>query len=219
MERLDILLVEDEPYDAKLVESALARSDIEAVWTRVDSEPDFIAALAETHDVVFTGALDDELAADCIKRGAADYLLKDRLARLGDAILGAIANHRARRERRQAEARLLTEAKARIVLHSMVSRSLACGALEAEAAIAKVLSPLLEPAAVPGLVALSYESAGMAIFEGRTEEPAETRAELRRELDTLEGSLGSLVFAFAAGPGMGEGRAAPGSHSLSSSVK
>ena len=70
--------------------------------------------------LVVTGAIDDELAADCIKRGAMDYLLKDRLARLGDAMLGAIARHRARREKRQAEEKLLAEAKARVVLYSML---------------------------------------------------------------------------------------------------
>ena len=201
MERLDILLVEDDPYDAKLVEAAVRRSGIEASWTRVDNESDFIAALARTHDVlltdfklpsfnalrvleileelkvdlpalVVTGAIDDELAADCIKRGAADYLLKDRLARLGDAVMGAIARHRARRERRQAEERLLAEAKARIVLHSMLSRSLARGASESDAAIADVLAPLFEPGAVPGLAGLRYEREGATLFERRGPESA-----------------------------------------------
>ncbi|MGO8694441.1 MAG: sensor histidine kinase [Rectinemataceae bacterium] len=230
MEKLDILLVEDDPYDAKLVEAAVRRSGIEASWTRVDNESDFIAALARTHDVlltdfklpsfnalrvleileelkvdlpalVVTGAIDDELAADCIKRGAADYLLKDRLARLGDAVMGAIARHRARRERRQAEERLLAEAKARIVLHAMLSRSLARGASESDAAIADVLAPLLEPGAVPGLAGLRYERAGATIFEGRGAKAAIETIELRRNLDTLEGSLGSLVFFFPAEPG------------------
>jgi light-regulated signal transduction histidine kinase (bacteriophytochrome) len=42
-------------------------------------------------------------AVDCIKLGAADYVLKDRLARLPEAVRGAIEEQRLRRERQQAQ--------------------------------------------------------------------------------------------------------------------
>jgi len=227
MEKLDILLVEDDAYDAKLVESAVRRSTIEASWTRVDNELDFITALDAPHDVivtdfklpsfnalrvleileerridlpalVVTGALDDELAADCIKRGAADYLLKDRLARLGDAIVGAVARHRARRERRQAEERLLTEAKVRIVLYAMLSKSLSRSVPGAEVKADEVLAPLLEVNAIPGLVGVRYERPDGAGFEGGGADMVGEKAfELRRGLEGPNGSLGALVFSFA----------------------
>ncbi|MFH2114834.1 MAG: histidine kinase dimerization/phosphoacceptor domain -containing protein [Spirochaetota bacterium] len=112
---MNILLVEDDPYDVKLLQSALRRAGLDVAWQIVEVEDEFMAALAQPVDVIIcdfhlpafsalrvleltrgipgsppvivvTGAIDDELAADCIKRGAKDYLLKDRLARIGEAI-------------------------------------------------------------------------------------------------------------------------------------
>jgi CheY-like chemotaxis protein len=56
--------------------------------------PDFdaLSALELLHErdidvpfIVVTGNIGEETAARCIKQGASDYLLKDRLERLGDA--------------------------------------------------------------------------------------------------------------------------------------
>lgn len=46
--------------------------------------------------IVVTGMLSDDGAVNCIRRGAADYLLKDRLARLPEAIARAIEQRRLR---------------------------------------------------------------------------------------------------------------------------
>ena len=58
-------------------------------------------ALDRLHDrgleiplIVVTGALGDEAAVECIKRGAADHLIKDRLARLGSAVSRAVQERR-----------------------------------------------------------------------------------------------------------------------------
>jgi diguanylate cyclase (GGDEF)-like protein/PAS domain S-box-containing protein len=52
--------------------------------------------------IVVSGALDDETAAGIIKAGAADYVLKDRLPRLGAAVRAALEAQRARVERERA---------------------------------------------------------------------------------------------------------------------
>ena len=44
--------------------------------------------------------------SQCIKQGAADYLLKDRLARLGEAVRRALEDQRLREEKQQADAAL-----------------------------------------------------------------------------------------------------------------
>ena len=49
--------------------------------------------------IVVTGALGDEAAVECLKQGAADYLLKDRLARLGQAVAHALERKQARDDR------------------------------------------------------------------------------------------------------------------------
>jgi DNA-binding NtrC family response regulator len=60
----------------------------------------------DTPLILVTGALGDERAAECIREGIADYILKDRLERLPIAILRALENKRLRDERQEAEALL-----------------------------------------------------------------------------------------------------------------
>ena len=61
--------------------------------------------------IVLTGALGDEAAVECLKLGAVDYLLKDRLARLGQAVTHALDQKQARDDRRRAEETLARQAR------------------------------------------------------------------------------------------------------------
>ncbi|HMM33438.1 MAG TPA: response regulator, partial [Thermoanaerobaculia bacterium] len=133
---LRVLILEDVPTDAELEVRELRRSGIAVEWTRVETEAAFrealasfdpgivladyslpgwngIAALtlvrAERPDlpfIVVTGALDEETAADCIKRGADDYVLKERLSRLPHAVRSARDAWATRVARREAEEEL-----------------------------------------------------------------------------------------------------------------
>jgi two-component system cell cycle sensor histidine kinase/response regulator CckA len=129
---LRILMLEDDPADAELLSHALHRAGLQFEVVRVESEAAYLEALHEHFDLVMsdyrlpgfdglkalrhlqergldipliivTGALGDELAVECIKRGVADCLLKDRLARLGVAIEQALEKQRQRVERGQLE--------------------------------------------------------------------------------------------------------------------
>lgn len=129
---LRVLIVEDVAHDADLMVRELRRAGYAPDWERVEDEPAYLAALAQPIDVilsdyalprfgalralellgergldvpliVLTGAVGEETAVDCIKRGAADYLLKDRLVRLGTAVAQAIEQRRLR----EAEAAML----------------------------------------------------------------------------------------------------------------
>jgi two-component system cell cycle sensor histidine kinase/response regulator CckA len=53
--------------------------------------------------ILVTGSLDEDTAVEYMKAGAADYLLKDRLTRLGSAALGALEQARQRRALRRGE--------------------------------------------------------------------------------------------------------------------
>jgi PAS domain S-box-containing protein len=53
--------------------------------------------------IVVTGTLSDELAAECIKRGALDYLLKDKLERLPSAVERALAERQLMTERAETQ--------------------------------------------------------------------------------------------------------------------
>ena len=130
---LRILILEDVPMDAELVEYELERARIPFAARRVDTresflreidefEPDLIlsdytrprfdgmAALALARErapsvpfLIVTGSVNEETAVGCMKAGATDYLLKSNLARIGPAIEEALARVRARNEKARAE--------------------------------------------------------------------------------------------------------------------
>lgn len=133
--KLNILLVEDSEADAELVRRAVKMTGIEFAWRRVDSEQDFLAELESRPDlilsdyqmpqftglralqllrerslevpfIIVSGTIGEETAVEAMRLGATDYLLKDRLARLGPAIRQALENSRLRRERRRVESAL-----------------------------------------------------------------------------------------------------------------
>lgn len=130
---LRVLLVEDNAQDAELIQRALAKAGIFCKTQRVETRPALALALAQfAPDVVLadyslpqfdgrdvvrlvreqfpqvpvimvTGTLGDEGATELLKMGARDFVLKDRLARLGPAVRRAISEERGIRARKAAE--------------------------------------------------------------------------------------------------------------------
>jgi diguanylate cyclase (GGDEF)-like protein/PAS domain S-box-containing protein len=130
LERL--LIIEDTPADAELAIQVLMNTWPQLTWRRVASETEFRAGLAWQPDViiadyevpgfgavaalrvlqeldseipliVFTGAVTEEIVVRCMRLGAADYLLKDRLTRLGPAVANALRSRQERDEKRAIE--------------------------------------------------------------------------------------------------------------------
>lgn len=129
---LHLLVVEDVETDAMLIEFELRNAGIVFELHRVETEEDFIKALkrfsfdailSDYHlptfsaiqalhivkemntDVPFilvTGSQSEEIAVDCIKQGADDYLLKQSLTRLPSALLNAITKKQIEHERQKA---------------------------------------------------------------------------------------------------------------------
>jgi signal transduction histidine kinase len=116
---LTVLVIEDDPLDFEILEHSLSSAGLRVDCRRVETEAEFVAELKLGVDVVLSdytlpgwnalrglelfrasrldvpfivvsGTISDELAVECIKLGASDYLLKDRLGRLGPAITRAI---------------------------------------------------------------------------------------------------------------------------------
>src|SRR5438445_604345 len=129
---LKVLILEDRVEDARLMLHELRRAGFDPEWQRLDTEAEYLARLGPDWDVVLadgvlpqftaehaldlmqqrnldiplivvTGTLSEETAVAHMKRGAADYLLKDRLTRLGPAVRQALERSRLDRERRRAE--------------------------------------------------------------------------------------------------------------------
>lgn len=133
MEKLRILINEDMSSDAELLEYEIRKGGFNFIPFRVDSQERFLAALdefrpdliisdfnlpsfngmqalalAREHSpfvplIIVTGALNEEIAVECMKAGADDYVLKDNLRRLVPAISVVMANSKARKERVLAE--------------------------------------------------------------------------------------------------------------------
>jgi PAS domain S-box-containing protein len=142
---LRILILEDSPTDAEVMVEHLREAGYAPDWKRVETEADYLAHLEPSLDlilvdytlpdingrralqllqdrgwdipaIIVTGTVSEEIAIECLRLGAADYLLKDRLTRLGAAVRGALAQRTLRRERDKAEeARLASEARARFL--------------------------------------------------------------------------------------------------------
>ncbi len=141
--KLMVLLLEDNENDAILITHQLKRAGFEIEAVRVEKPDDFQAELLKSPDliladyalphfdamqalgmlkesglsipfIVISGAISEETAVKCIREGATDYLLKDRLARLGSAVSQALAENILRKEKQLAvQALARSEAKYR----------------------------------------------------------------------------------------------------------
>lgn len=129
---LRILQLEDQLADAELILYELKRSGYELSSLRVETQADYLIALETTPDViladyslpqfdalqaltllqehgydipfiVITGNVSEEAAVETMQRGAADYLLKDRLSRLGQALERALQRKELRDDQRRSE--------------------------------------------------------------------------------------------------------------------
>lgn len=150
-DRLKILHVEDLRSDAEMVHRVLQKSSLEFEKQVVDNRQDFEASLDrfnpdiilsdhslpsfDSHEaltivnsrhlhipfILVTATVSEEYAVNIMKEGACDYVLKDRLQRLPNAISGAIEKFRMERaalEERERqvvrEQKLLTETSIRV---------------------------------------------------------------------------------------------------------
>jgi PAS domain S-box-containing protein len=129
---IKVLIVEDRHDDAEIMALALEADNFDVAWKRVETSEDYLRHLSPDVDVVLadytlpqfnasaalgilkdtgldipfivvTGTVSEEIAVSCMKQGAADYLLKDRLSRLGEAVRQAVKQRDLRRVQRTAE--------------------------------------------------------------------------------------------------------------------
>ncbi len=119
MNKLKVLMLEDNQLDAELIQKDLISQPFDFISERVETEKDFITAIHDFEPdiilsdyslpqftgfealeiaqelvpgipfIIITGSLSEEMAADSIKKGAWDYVLKENLVRLAPAIENA----------------------------------------------------------------------------------------------------------------------------------
>jgi diguanylate cyclase (GGDEF)-like protein len=117
----------------------IRRAGFDPQWTRVETEAEFLAHLDQTFDIILadyalpqfdaqralehlksrglvipliivSGCIGEERAVECMKYGATDYILKDRMMRLGQAVRKALEERLLREERERVEQQLMHNA-------------------------------------------------------------------------------------------------------------
>ncbi len=136
---LRLLILEDRADDAELALKELRQAGFEPTWHRVDEAASFKAHLDPELDIVLadynlpqfdalqalklmqesgldipvvivSGSIGEERAVAAVRLGAMDYVLKDRMARLGTAVQNALEQTQLRRQRQQAQRALAHQA-------------------------------------------------------------------------------------------------------------
>lgn len=147
---LNVLILEDRQDDVDLIVHALQQAGLDISWRRVEDEETYLAHLTPKLDIILadyslpqfdaitaldllqkrdldvplivvSGTIGEEAAVEALKHGAVDYLLKDRLGRLGEAIRSALRARALRQQNREAiEALLKSEERYRkLVVESL----------------------------------------------------------------------------------------------------
>ena len=131
-----ILFVEDVPADAEIASRELQKGGIQFKSVRVDTKEEFLKALEEFRPdiiisdytmpgfdgmqalilakeyeagipfIMLTGSINEETAVECMKAGATDYILKDRMKRLPFAVNEALEQKKIRLEKEKADSAL-----------------------------------------------------------------------------------------------------------------
>jgi len=145
-----ILIVEDVDTDAELAKREIDGELKSCSFQVVQTEPEFLDALktfipdiiiadyslpafngmtalsltlersSSTPLIILTGSQGEDIAVGCIKAGAADYILKESIRRLGPAVVAALNVRRVQLEKERAEALLReNEERYRIITENM----------------------------------------------------------------------------------------------------
>jgi PAS domain S-box-containing protein len=150
-ETLNILILEDIPIDAEMIDRELRNANIEHNTRRVASKSKFLKELeTSSPDVVLadyslpqfnglealkivrergtkipfilvTGMKNEEIAVECLKEGADDYILKSSLRRLPGAIQNALEKRRSEWENERLEEELERSQKQIITIFDSIT--------------------------------------------------------------------------------------------------
>ena len=167
-----ILYLEDNPADVELSRAVLEKDGLKYEMTVVDTREDYVAALeAGGYDLILadyhlpsfdgmgaleiarekyswlpfifvSGMMGEEIATESLKRGATDYVLKERLARLPSSMRRALVEAEERRRLRNAEAereKLLEELSVQHQQLTEVLRQMPAGVIIVDAPSGKVI--------------------------------------------------------------------------------
>jgi PAS domain S-box-containing protein len=136
-----ILVVEDISHDAELIEREIVKVLKSCVFERVWTERDFVKVLEDFEPsmiisdyympgfdgltalkiarekmpdipfIIVTGSLNEDIAVECMRSGATDYVIKEYVKRLGPSIINAIEQYEVRLVKNITQAALVESAE------------------------------------------------------------------------------------------------------------
>jgi two-component system cell cycle sensor histidine kinase/response regulator CckA len=141
---LNVLIVEDSQDDTDIIVRQLRRAGYDPIWKRVDNRQDFLSEMQKRPDIILSdysmpqftgmeavkllrgiglsipfilisGTMGEEVAVEVMKQGVTDYLLKDRIGRLGLAVQRALEEAKIRAERHRLEAQFIEAQKMEVI--------------------------------------------------------------------------------------------------------
>ena len=149
-DQVKILIVEDVPTDAELAMREVKKSLTSSTFNVVDNETDFLDALACFEPdliisdynlpcfdgltalkltqkyapivpfIITTGTQNEDIAVECMKAGATDYVIKENFKRLGLAVIQALEKKKVLIEKKQMETKLAeSESKYRTIFENI----------------------------------------------------------------------------------------------------
>jgi len=150
-DKIKIIFIEDNPDDVVLALRELSKEKIDVDYVRVETEKSLIEEIEKfkpeivisdytmpSYDgksalnlmsklysdipvIIFTGSINEETAVECMKLGAADYILKERIKRLPFAVIEALEKKRISLEKLKVESSLIESNKRFIELAQQIS--------------------------------------------------------------------------------------------------
>ncbi|MFO0773747.1 MAG: response regulator [Nitrospiraceae bacterium] len=198
---LSVLIVEDREEDALLEERLLRKQGYRPTVVCAQTEAEFLAGIADRPDIllldaslprfsahraleilrerdldipsiIVSGSVGEEEAVSLMRAGAGDYLMKDRLTRLGQAVEGVLENKRLRDAHRQAH-------NALVQLNGELEQRIAERTLELEQANEALARELIERRQIE-LSLRQHESILEKHVEQRTQQLRRSQERLRR---------------------------------------
>jgi PAS domain S-box-containing protein len=136
-----VLVVEDISQDAELIEREIVKVLKSCIFERVWSQKEFIRLLADFQPnmiisdyfmpgfdgltalkiareklpdipfIIVTGTLNEDIAVECMRSGASDYVIKEYIKRLGPSILNALEQYKVKIEKNNTQAALIESAE------------------------------------------------------------------------------------------------------------
>ncbi len=136
-----ILVVEDLSHDAELIEREIKKVLISCIFERAWTEKDFIRSVTDFNPeiiisdyympgfdgltalklarekipdipfIIVTGSLNEDIAVECMRSGASDYVIKEYIKRLGPSIVNALEQYKVKVEKNNTQAALIESAE------------------------------------------------------------------------------------------------------------